>query len=113
MSDEISSSEKDPALAETPTGPDYRAVIDFETCAASGECIPICPEKAIREGPERMPSLILCVCVGSGEMPDMLPGKAVVNTDPRAGPVCTGCGDCIAVCPSHAIEMVHTSEVNG
>jgi NAD-dependent dihydropyrimidine dehydrogenase PreA subunit len=47
MSDEIKSSAQDPALVEIPTGADYRAVIDFEKCTASGECIPICPEEAI------------------------------------------------------------------
>ena len=98
MSDKNESSEK--------KGEDYRAVIDFEKCTASGECIKICPEKAIREGPKRLPSVIPCTCVGSPELPEMLPGKAVVNYDKRAGSACTGCGDCIPVCPSHAIEMV-------
>ena len=112
MSDELKSSAQDPALADIPTGADDRAVIDFEKCTASGECIPICPEEAIYEGPKRLPSLIACVCVGSPEQSEMLPGKAVVNYDKRAGSVCTGCGDCIPVCPSHAIEMVPVSEVS-
>ena len=35
MSDKIKSSEKDPALIETPKGADYRAVIDTEKCTAA------------------------------------------------------------------------------
>jgi NAD-dependent dihydropyrimidine dehydrogenase PreA subunit len=112
MSDEIKSSAQDPALVEIPTGADYRAVIDFEKCTASGECIPICPEEAIYEGPKRLPSLIACTCAGSPELSEMLPGKALVNYDRRAGSICTGCGDCIPVCPSNAIEMVPVSEVS-
>ena len=113
MSDKTKSAEKAPALADIPTGADYRAVIDFEKCTASGECIAICPEEAIYEGPKRLPSLIVCTCAGSPELSEMLPGKAVVNYDKRAGSVCTGCGDCIPVCPSNAIEMVHVSEAYG
>ena len=111
MSDSTDSSAPDSPQVEKPRGENYRAVIDFEKCSASHECIPVCPEKAIHEGPKRLPGTIACVCVGDPEMPDMLPGKAVVNYDKLAGPVCTGCGDCIAVCPSLAIEMVHVSEI--
>jgi ferredoxin len=36
----------------------------------------------------------------------MLPGKAVVIEDK-----CTGCGECVSVCPENAIEMVPISVV--
>jgi hypothetical protein len=51
MSDEIKSSEKNPAFAEKPKGLNYRAIIDSEKCTASGECIKIYEVEAIREGP--------------------------------------------------------------
>jgi NAD-dependent dihydropyrimidine dehydrogenase PreA subunit len=88
--------------------PSYRAVIDTEKCTASGECIKICEVKAIYEGPKRLPKVIACACQGDSAMPELLPGKSVVNYDK-----CNGCGDCIAVCPSHAIEMVPVSEAYG
>ena len=49
-----------------------------------------------------MQGLIACACAGGGqELPELLPGKSVVDYD-----ICTGCGDCIDVCPSNAIKMV-------
>jgi hypothetical protein len=36
MSDKIRSSEKGPALIETPKGEDYRVVIDTEKCTSRG-----------------------------------------------------------------------------
>ena len=91
------SSEKDPAPIETPKGEDYKAQVKFYDCKASGECIKACPEKAIEQGPERLPAV---VCKTDGKY-EMLPGKTVIIEDR-----CTGCGDCVPVCPSGAIEMV-------
>ena len=85
-------------------GPDYKAQVKFYDCKGSGECIKACPEKAIEEGPKRLPA---AVCLSEGKY-EMLPGKAVINEDR-----CTGCGDCVPVCPSHAIEMVPVSEAYG
>lgn len=48
-----------------------------------------------------MPKVIACTCAGDPTLPDMLPGKALLDADK-----CNGCGDCVAVCASHAIEMV-------
>lgn len=95
MSEEITLSEKNPALAETPKGLNYRAVIDTNKCTVSGECIKVCEVNAIYEGPGRMPTTISCATT------ELLPGKSEVDPDK-----CTGCGDCVPVCPSHAIEMV-------
>jgi ferredoxin len=93
---------------ETPKGEDYRAVIDTEKCTVSGECFKVCEVDAIKEGPRRMSCLISCACAGGGgELPELLPGKSVVDYD-----VCNGCGDCIDVCPSKAIEMVHLDVLN-
>lgn len=78
-------------------GAGYKAQVKFYTCKGSGECIKVCPEKAISEGPQRMPS---AVCLSSGKY-EMLPGKAVIDETK-----CTGCGECIAVCPNNALEMV-------
>ena len=38
--------------------------------------------------------------IGCGAV-ELLPGKAIVDTE-----ICNGCGDCVAVCSNHAIEMV-------
>jgi len=78
-------------------GAGYKAKLKFYTCKGSGECINACPEKAISEGPERMPSAI---CLSSGNY-EMLPGRAVIDEAK-----CNGCGECVSVCPNHAIEMV-------
>ena len=86
-------------------GPDYVAVIDAEKCTASGECIKVCEVKAISEGPKRLPKIIMCSCAGDPTLPELLPGKAIVDAD-----ICTGCGDCVPVCASHAIEMVHVDQ---
>jgi NAD-dependent dihydropyrimidine dehydrogenase PreA subunit len=32
---------------------------------------------------------------------ELLPGKAEIDPD-----ICTGCGECIPVCPNNALEMV-------
>ena len=86
-----------PNLKAIPTGPDYKAQLKFYDCQGSGECIEVCPEQAIEEGPKRLPA---AVCVTDGKY-EMLPGKAVIDEDK-----CTGCGDCIPVCPEIALEMV-------
>jgi electron transport complex protein RnfB len=78
-------------------GAGYKAKVKFYTCKGSGECIKICPEKAISEGPQRMPA---AVCLSEGGY-KMLPGKAVIDEAK-----CTGCGECVPVCPKKAIEMV-------
>ena len=80
-----------------PKGPNYKAQVKFYDCKGSGECIKACPEKAIEEGPKRLPA---AVCLSDGEY-EMLPGKAVIIEDR-----CTGCGDCVPACPNQAIEMV-------
>ncbi len=83
-----------------PKGVGYKAQLKFYDCKGSGECIKACPEKAIEEGPQRMPA---AVCIAEGKYA-MLPGRAVID----AGK-CTGCGDCVSVCPNQAIEMVPVS----
>jgi NAD-dependent dihydropyrimidine dehydrogenase PreA subunit len=78
-------------------GAGYKARVKFYTCKGNGECIKVCPEKAISEGPQRMPAAI---CLSEGNY-GMLPGKAVIDEA-----LCTGCGECVPVCPKQAIEMV-------
>jgi NAD-dependent dihydropyrimidine dehydrogenase PreA subunit len=78
-------------------GPGYKAKLKFYTCKGNGECIKVCPEKAISEGPQRMPA---AVCMSEGRY-EMSPGRAVIDEAK-----CTGCGECVPVCPNHAIEMV-------
>ena len=87
-----------------PTGPDYKARVRIYDCQGRGECIKVCPEDAIEEGPKRLPA---AVCLSGGEY-EMLPGKAIIIEDR-----CTGCGDCVPVCPNQAIEMVPVSESSG
>lgn len=82
------------------TGAGFTAKLKFYYCKGSGECIKACPEKAISEGPQRMPA---AVCLSEGKY-EMLPGKAVIDEAK-----CTGCGDCVSVCPNQAIEMVARS----
>ena len=95
MSKPIDSPERVSVSPETRQGLNYRAAIDTEKCAISGECIKICEVNAISEGPGRMPTVISCATT------ELLPGKSEVDPDK-----CTGCGDCVSVCPSQAIEMV-------
>ena len=97
MSHEANTPEGNPDLEQIPTGPDFKAQLKFYQCKGTGECINSCPEQAIEQGPERMPT---AVCFADGKY-EMLPGKAVITEDK-----CTGCGDCISVCPEGALEMV-------
>ena len=76
------------------TGSGFIAKLKFYDCNSSFDCIPACPEQAIAKGADRFPSMA-CVSV------ELLPSKAEI--DPAK---CTGCGDCISVCPNNAIEMV-------
>ena len=78
-------------------GAGYMAKLKFYDCKGSLECIKACPENAISEGIQRMPP---AVCLSSGKY-EMLPGRAVIDETK-----CTGCGDCVPVCPNMAIEMV-------
>ncbi len=87
-------------------GPHYRAAIDAEKCPASGCCIAACEPGAIHEGPNRWPAVIGCACAGA--MPELLPGKSVVDPDQ-----CNGCEECLSVCPGHAIEMVPVAMPEG
>ena len=75
-------------------GPGYIAKLKFYHCRSSYDCIKACPEKAITQGPERLPSN---TCNGL----ELLPGKPEIDSLK-----CTGCGDCIPVCPNNALEMV-------
>ncbi len=100
MSNQANTSNKKSGKKEIPIGPNYLAKVKFYDCKASGECIKACPEKAIEEGPKRLPA---AVCISEGKY-EMLPGKAVIVEDK-----CTGCGDCVSVCPENAIEMVPVS----
>jgi ferredoxin len=97
MSNQKNIPEADSGIKGIPKGSNYKAQLKFYDCKGSGECIRSCPEKAISEGPQRLPA---AVCISEGRYA-MLPGKAVIDKDK-----CTGCGDCVPVCPNHAIEMV-------
>ena len=97
MSNQKNIPKGDSDMKEIPQGPKSKAKLKFYDCKGSGECIKACPEKAISEGPQRMPA---AVCLSAGKY-EMLPGRAVIDEDK-----CTGCGDCVPVCPNHAIEMV-------
>ncbi len=57
-----------------------RALVNPRECISCGECIAICPEKAISVDEK---------------------GKAKVNQD-----ICVGCGKCVATCASEAISQV-------
>jgi NAD-dependent dihydropyrimidine dehydrogenase PreA subunit len=78
-------------------GAGYKAKLKFYDCKGSGECIKACPEKAISEGPQRMPA---AVCLSNGKY-EMLPGRAIIDEA-----ICNGCGDCVSACPNQALEMV-------
>ena len=78
-------------------GAGYKAKVKFYTCSGSGECIKVCPEKAITEGPQRMPA---AVCMSEGGY-KMLPGRAVIDEAK-----CADCRDCVSVYPYKALEMV-------
>ena len=76
------------------TGPGFKAKLKFYHCRSSYDCIAACPEQAITKGADRFPSM---ACLSN----ELEPGKAEI--DPEK---CTGCGECISVCPNHALEMV-------
>jgi len=80
------------------TGPGYKAKLKFYDCKSSYECIKACPEQAITQGPERLPANMCC-------RSELLPGKPEIDANK-----CSGCGDCISVCPNDALEMVLRNE---
>jgi len=92
--DEIMNNSDNKPAGAVKTGPGFMAKLKFYVCRSSYECIKACPENAITQGPERLPSNI---CTGL----ELLPGKPEIDAAK-----CTGCGDCITVCPNNALEMV-------
>ena len=89
----MNNSDNKPAGA-VKTGPGFMAQLKFYSCKSSYGCITACPENAITRGPDRLPAN-MCNSI------EMLPGKPEIDTAK-----CTGCGECIAVCPNNALEMV-------
>jgi heterodisulfide reductase subunit A len=61
----------------------FVAEVDRNKCRAHGECLSVCPEKAIS--------------MNGGVADD---SKAEVNPA-----LCTGCGVCVPACPENAIEV--------
>jgi NAD-dependent dihydropyrimidine dehydrogenase PreA subunit len=89
----MNNSDNKPAGAVN-TGPGFMAQLKLYSCKSSYGCITACPENAITRGPDRLPANMCCSI-------ELLPGKAVIDEAK-----CTGCGECIAVCPNNALEMV-------
>jgi len=75
-------------------GSGFIAKLKFPYCRTTYECIKACPENAITQGPDRLPTNM---CFGI----EMLPGKPEIDEEK-----CTGCGICVEVCPNNALEMV-------
>ena len=94
MSDQENITKENAGQKEIPKGPNYKAKLKFYHCKSSYDCIAACPEQAITKGADRFPPM---ACLSD----DLLPGKAEIDKDK-----CTGCGDCVPVCPNNAIEMV-------
>ncbi len=90
-------------------------------CAGCGACLRTCPEHAVRPGPATITddpddpddpdatSAMADTAAGSGA--SAVSGVGDVRGVPRRAPVvlaylCTGCGECMEVCPVDAIEEV-------
>lgn len=62
----------------------HKAILNIRDCTGCGECIEICPTKAI---------------------PELLIGlySHLLEIDKSK---CNGCGDCVSICPHNAIKLV-------
>lgn len=94
-----------------------------EACTFCGDCVNACQDMALRQQPEQAPWALHAaftadclaqrnvVCRTCGEycdagairFPPVLGGVAKPQLDTAA---CTGCGACLADCPTHAIRIV-------
>ena len=69
-----------------PASNSHKAILNIRDCIGCGDCIEICPAKAI---------------------PELLIGlySHLLEIDKSK---CTGCGECVSICPHDAIEIIRT-----
>ncbi len=85
-------------------------------CQGCGACLLTCPERAIR--PASTPALAVAAASAARLAPVIPPTNAI---RPTRGParlivlekLCTGCGECVEVCPVDAIYLARAPGETG
>ena len=93
-------------------------------CIGFGDCIEVCPVKAIKMGEKGIPEIDENICVGCGKCVEICPQNIIhlvpfdkkvyiaCSSHDKGGKVikicksgCIGCGKCVKVCPQEAIKL--------
>ena len=79
---------------------------EINVCNQCGECIPICPVKALSRNKLGVVMLDKKLCVGCLMCVGFCPTHSMMHhPDLREPFKCIACGACVKACPEHALEI--------
>lgn len=82
------------------------AVYTMNSCNQCGECIEICPVKAISRNKAGIVTINKDLCVGCFMCVGFCPTEAMRRTEEQTVPFkCISCGICVKACPNDALSF--------